>query len=214
MSVTEIHDGKRLRVYVSLGTVNGKKQYRQEYISLVGLSKMAKKAAWTQAKMREKEIRDEHKALSIAEKKDTPFRFDKKNSLGREADSPFMIRGLTITVPSPCGTRQLVPNWSKKGYMYTFHTYPPRLTYQMFEHNDGERDYFHTKTFSLRQSTDYTEAYLKAIDHIIQYRPFYAEYKLEMLNKMPPWIIIRKFIEAKYHHHWGEFPWVIKKEAK
>ena len=209
MSVT-LHNGIRIRIYISLGTVKGKKQCIQEYISLVGLSKKEELKAWKQAYKREAELRAEHQALTRVDKRDTPFRFEIKRQSGKHPDSPFMIRGLTMYVPSPQGTRQLVPDWSKKGYVYTFHSYPPRIAFQLFNYADGERDYFHTKSFTLYESTDYSTQFEKAIDYIIQVKPVLRQYREEMIASMPTWPEVRKFLERKYHAHWDEYPWVVK----
>ena len=119
MSV-KLHNDKRIRIYVSLGTINGKKKCVQEYIPLVGLTANERIKAWEAAYKREKEIKKEHEALSREEKKQTPFRFESKNQEGITPDTPFIIRGLTVSVPSPSGTRQLYPDWQKKDICISF----------------------------------------------------------------------------------------------
>ena len=98
--------------------------------------------------------------------------------------------------------------------MYQFHTYPPRITVQLYDHSDGVRNYYHTKAFTLRTSTDYTEQFEKAVDYIIKNKPALRKHRKEMLDSMPPWKVVREFIERKYYEHWQELPWLVKYDIK
>ena len=207
-----------IRIYLSLGVVDGKKQSIQEYISFNGKTRAQQKTLLKTAALREKELIKLHKIYTREHSKHYPVLQNTVNRRqGVQRGNPFRVSGLYIGVDSSASVKTL-PYWEKtrsdkpqETWDYTFHTYPPRIVVNSHAYRDGERKRVKCKDFPVRHRDEYESQYANAIDKVIEFNPAYAEYKDDMLEVMPDWKAFRLYIEKKFKEHHGKSPWVIRR---
>ena len=221
-----IYDGRDkgqfygIRIYLSLGVVDGKKQAIQEYISFNKKTKAQQKTLLKTAQLREKELIQLHKIYTRSTSKDYPIFTNTINKRsGKPRENPFLVNGLYVGVDSKTSAKS-TPYWEKsriikpqddEKWRYTFHTYPPRIVVNSHTYKRGVRNKVKCKDFPIRHCDEYERQYKRAIEQLIEYNPVYAEYRDDMLEVMPDFKTFRLYIQAKFKEHHGLDPWVVRR---
>ena len=195
-----------IRIYVGMGAGY---QPLQEYVSFRNIDAAKRKALMSQALIREVEIREEYELPELGTKFNDPFVFTPVYRPGKDGNSPFNIRGLSLLVGGLSSTKGYVPHWEKAAnHKCIFHTYPPRIAITLGK-AEKDRQKFHHKSIPFRKSSGYSKAYDEAIVEMIKLRPQYKNKKQEMLDSKPKWGSIRHYIEGEFRHKFDEWPWQV-----
>ena len=190
----EIH--KRYRVYIARGS---KKPPIQEYFGYGQQGKYSsQKKAEVEATKRHEVLREKHLVID----RSTPFFYPKghRNHLGIDRNSPLEIRNIYLTL-STCRLGSS-PDWSITPRYKSFHTYPPTFVIGKFEYDDGVRKYLNGHRVKIRSSRSYKLACVETVDAYIAIYPEYADFRDQLIERMPSWKLAWSFIwnKAKERH--------------
>jgi len=195
LSIT-LHDGKRIRVYISRKLYG--KPAIQEYFSLHNMTDKQRIDQWAKAEARHDELLAEwDNGLG-----DKPWASG-RNTVSLNGNS-FTIKNIYLGLESNIKSH---PEWGKSNNYYFFDTYPPSVCVQIYINTANKRRYRVGKTFSFRSNRQFKQAFLDAIDFLLEQKPELVQYREDMLEAVPEFSAIKDKLHDRFLNLYGDKPW-------